>query len=134
MSERQGLVDLLTRIGDDRAIVQSIHQTATGSKRKKSGGTEVSFWTDQITPDDLMRPSGKIGIVVWLDRSDVEAALAAFRNDHGLTSRSTGGGEQTHDDSHDRPARGTGDRPAPDISRHPSPTRAANRWMPYASS
>lgn len=89
MSEaaKQGLVDLLTRIGDDKAIIQSIQHTLTGARLRGKGRkklnpfTEVSFGTTETTPTDLMNGTGKIGLVVWLDRSDVEAAQAAFRSE-----------------------------------------------------
>jgi hypothetical protein len=80
---KQGLVDLLTRIGDDRIVFQGLttgeYPSLRGARLLKAGFTEVRFGTDAITPTQIMKGDGRIGLVVWLEPDDVQAARDAFK-------------------------------------------------------
>lgn len=75
---KQGLVDLLTRIGDDKIELQNLDQCLMGASSRKRGFTELRFLTQSTTPGEVMTGDGRIGLVLWLDRSDVQAARDAF--------------------------------------------------------
>ena len=78
MSDKQGLVDLLTRIGDAKIGFQNLDQCMRGAQALKRGVTEIRFGTQAITPTDIATDSGPMGLVLWLDRADVQAARDAF--------------------------------------------------------
>ena len=65
--------------GPDKVGVQYIDQCADALNwSAKHGVTKVTFGTDQtLTPDGLP----KCGVVVWLDREQVTAALAKARGE-----------------------------------------------------
>lgn len=76
--KKQGLVDLLTRIGDDKIGFQNLDRDMRGIQSLKRGQSEVRFGTQAITPSDVACSGGPLGLVLWLDRSDVQAARDAF--------------------------------------------------------
>lgn len=77
-----GVVELVTRVGDDRLFFQNLDQVADGyrlrrGKRGEADLTEIKFLTDAITPTEVMNGTTKmIGLVVWLPRDLVAQALA----------------------------------------------------------
>jgi hypothetical protein len=77
-TSRQGLVDLLTRIGDDKIVLQGLTQgeypCLRGARLLKGGFTEIRFGTEAITPTELMNGEGRVGLVLWLQPADVALA------------------------------------------------------------
>lgn len=69
------LTELLTEVGDDNLNFQILHQCMSDITKKENGVSEVSFMTNGITPNDVMNQSGKIGLVVWIDRDDYRVAI-----------------------------------------------------------
>lgn len=76
---KQGLVDLLTRIGDAKIGFQNLDQCMRGAQTLKRGQTEIRFGTQAITAADIATDGGPMGLVLWLDRGDVQAAREAFQ-------------------------------------------------------
>jgi hypothetical protein len=74
----QGLVDLLTRIGDDKIRMQGLGSCLLGARLIKGGGTEIRFATDAMTPTEIMTGTKRIGLVLWLEGDDVQAARDAY--------------------------------------------------------
>lgn len=69
------ICDLINECGGpDKVGIQFIDQCAHRMDYSaKRGGTKVTFGTEQmLTPDGL----AKCGVIVWLDREQVKAALA----------------------------------------------------------
>jgi hypothetical protein len=65
--------ELILAIGDDNVQFQNLDHSATALNYNASGGTKITFGTDQaITPQGTT----KLGLVLWLDRDAVAAALA----------------------------------------------------------
>jgi hypothetical protein len=75
---KQGIVDLLTRIGDDKIMMQGLSTCLRGARVIKGGGTEIRFGTDATDPSQIMNGTSPIGLVLWLDPKDVDAAREAF--------------------------------------------------------
>jgi hypothetical protein len=76
-----GIIELLTRIGEDNVRVQNVMESLTraslrrASKRVKV--TEICFATDAITPTEMMRDDcPTVGLVLWLPRVLVDKARA----------------------------------------------------------
>lgn len=66
------IAELITECGVDKVDVQYIDQCAD-TLNMNGGTTRITFGTEQpLTPHG----TDKLGIVVWLDRDDVKAALA----------------------------------------------------------
>jgi hypothetical protein len=76
------LSDLILAIGDDNVKVQNLFDSIGSAQQTKKGGTKISFYTDAVNCTELMdvNTSKNIGLVVWLPREKVEAAVAAEKN------------------------------------------------------
>ena len=77
------LSELIAAIGDDNVQIQSLDQCADSLDwSAKKGVTKVTFGTEQAL---VMNGAGnglpKLGLVVWLPRDAVEAALAKARGE-----------------------------------------------------
>lgn len=73
-----GIIELLTRIGEDNVRLQNLLETATNFASRKRGFTAITFLTKEMTPSQVMsgKPD-KVGLVVWLPTDLVEKAKAA---------------------------------------------------------
>ena len=71
------IVKLLEKVGDDNIEFQNLRQSLTGVKVVK-GANEVSFVTDNLTPDDIMHETGKVGLVIWVDEDVISKAMATL--------------------------------------------------------
>lgn len=75
-----GIVELLTEIGNEKIEHQQISKCMTGVKDKKRDKcTEISFVTDAITANDVMRGGEKVGIVIWVSRNDYSNAFEKIK-------------------------------------------------------
>ena len=70
---KKGICDLIAAIGNDAVTYQIVNSSISNIKKKRDC-TEVSFLTNELTPNDVMTNSGKVGIVVWVSREDYSAA------------------------------------------------------------
>lgn len=61
-----GIVELIKEIGNDNILYKNLKNCMTDIKLRK-GESEISFVTQQLTPNDVMTNTGKIGIVIWVD-------------------------------------------------------------------
>lgn len=62
------------------ANCQLLSEAMTGVDTSKKGITTVSFITKEITANDVYDNTGKIGVVVWLDRSNVKKLIEQEKN------------------------------------------------------
>lgn len=69
----KGICELIAEIGNESVTYQIVNNSISNIKKKRDC-TEVSFLTNEFTPNDVMANSGKIGIVVWVSREDYTAA------------------------------------------------------------
>jgi len=69
----KGICELIAAIGNEAVAYQIVNNSISNIKKKRDC-TEVSFVTNQLTPNDVMTDSGKIGIVVWVSREDYTSA------------------------------------------------------------
>jgi hypothetical protein len=65
--------DLILAIGDDNVQFQNLDHCATDLNYSAKRGTKITFGTEQ--PVDL-KGTAKLGLVLWLDRAAVAAAIA----------------------------------------------------------
>lgn len=69
-------IELLSGVGNENLIVQSLVDNLTGAQIRKNGQTELKFMTDVINPSDVMANRGRIGMVIWIDRADWQRVTA----------------------------------------------------------
>lgn len=70
--------ELILSVGDENVIFQNLTNDAHSIDKTKSG-TRITFYTDAIHAEEFLNAgkSKKIGLVLWLPRDRVEAAIAA---------------------------------------------------------
>ena len=68
--------DLILAVGDENVVFQNLDRDAQTVDKTKHG-TKITFYTDAIKAEEVLfgKPA-KIGLVVWLPRDRVEAAIA----------------------------------------------------------
>jgi len=69
--------DLILQVGDENVVFQNLDRDAHTIDKTKHG-TKILFYTDAIQAEEFLdggKPK-KIGLVVWLPRDRVEAAIA----------------------------------------------------------
>ncbi|MFK3862600.1 hypothetical protein [Pseudoalteromonas rhizosphaerae] len=68
--------NLINRVGDENVMYQSVQGSLVGVKdKKREGDTEVTIATTQINANDVACNTGKVGIIVWINRDSYEKAL-----------------------------------------------------------
>lgn len=70
--------ELILAVGDENVVMQNLLADAT-SVNKTKHGTQITFYTDKVHAEELLN-DGKtknIGLVVWLPRDKVDAAMKA---------------------------------------------------------
>lgn len=69
--------ELILAIGDDNVKFQNLLNDAQSIDKTKHG-TKITFYTDAIQAEELIGvdQSKNIGLVLWLPRDKVDAALA----------------------------------------------------------
>lgn len=72
--------ELILAVGDDNVKFQNLLQGDIDLAMTKRG-TKVTFYTDGITPADVMDKAGckVVGLVLWLPRDKVDAAISKAR-------------------------------------------------------
>ena len=70
--------ELILAVGDDNVAFQNLLNDAQTIDKTKHG-TKITFYTDAIQAEELLGAgeTKKIGLVVWLPRELVNAAVAA---------------------------------------------------------
>ena len=66
------LSELILKIGDDKVKFQILQNALSGISLGKDGDSKVTFFTNAITPSDVMQSKGKVGLVVWIPREEWE--------------------------------------------------------------
>ena len=69
--------ELILEVGDDYVVFQNLLNDAQ-SIHKTKHGTKITFYTDAIQAEELLNngKTEKMGLVLWLPRARVEAAMA----------------------------------------------------------
>lgn len=70
------LSELIARIGDDNVEFQNLDGSLISVDFKAKSGTKITFGTSMTADFD---GTTKLGLVVWLDRDAVKAAVAASK-------------------------------------------------------
>lgn len=71
-----GIINLLRGIGEDNLMLQFISGSLVKSVDKKSTqDTEITIATKQANTNQLSNDTGKVGVVVWIDREDYNKVL-----------------------------------------------------------
>ena len=70
--------DLILAVGDENVVFQMLDRDAQTIDKTKYG-TKISFYTDAIQAEELLGDgkTDKMGLVLWLPRARVDAAVAA---------------------------------------------------------
>lgn len=71
--------ELILAVGDENVVFQNLLNDAQSIDKTKAG-TKITFYTDAIQAEELMlgdKKTKKMGLVLWLPRDRVEAAVAA---------------------------------------------------------
>ncbi len=78
-----GIIELLTRIGEDNIRLQNLIESATKFRAcgKRGRETAITFLTNQMNPGEILRKQPRhVGLVLWLPTELVDTAKAA--HDH----------------------------------------------------
>lgn len=72
--------ELILAVGDENLKFQNLDRDAHTIDKTKSG-TKITFYTDGLQAEELISggKSKNIGLVLWLPRDKVDAALAASK-------------------------------------------------------
>lgn len=72
--------DLILAVGDDNVKIQNLLEAAETVNKTKHG-TQIVFFTNEVQAEELLfghhSQTKNIGLVLWLPRDKVEAAVAA---------------------------------------------------------
>lgn len=70
--------ELILAVGDENVVFQNLLNDAHSVDKTKHG-TKIVFYTDAIQAEELLLDgkTKKMGLVLWLPRDRVEAAVAA---------------------------------------------------------
>jgi hypothetical protein len=70
--------ELILAVGDDNVVFQNLLNDAQSVDKTKAG-TKITFYTDAIQAEELLGggKTKKLGLVLWLPRDRVDAAVAA---------------------------------------------------------
>lgn len=72
--------ELILAIGDDNVEFQNLDQCATDLNYSHKSGTTIKFGTQRkLTPTGM----DKLGLILWLDRDAVKAAVADNQREEG---------------------------------------------------
>jgi hypothetical protein len=80
--ENEGLAlsELVRRVGDEHCVIEPVDDCLQGAQSRKDGLTSLRLLTSQYTPGEIVRGDSRtLGLLVWLPRERVEAALADWR-------------------------------------------------------
>lgn len=69
MSKDITLSEMITKIGDKNVQFQNLDNDILRMRRRADGNNEITFGTSANT---TVSGTEKLGLVVWLDRKDVE--------------------------------------------------------------
>lgn len=71
--------ELILAIGDDNVQFQNLDHALIKGDYSHRTGTKITFGTEQ--PLDPQRGTKKLGLVLWLDRDAVNAALSLAKGE-----------------------------------------------------
>ena len=76
--------ELILAVGDENVVFQNLDRDAQTIDKTKHG-TKIAFYTDAIQAEELLGDgkTKKIGLVIWLPRDRVEAAIAKEKSEKG---------------------------------------------------
>lgn len=69
-----GIIELLTRVGEDKIVFQSLFDGQVDIQWKKNGEARVAFYTNQVSRSAAIGEPDRVALVVWLPREDVRRA------------------------------------------------------------
>ena len=72
------IIEFLSDAGLDNINFQLLATAITNVQSTKRDGTKVTFCTDAISPGDVLNNTGRVGMVIWLERAGFDAANAAI--------------------------------------------------------
>ena len=62
------IVEMFQVIGPENTLLQRLDESLTNCQRRKSGDCLVTFATNQINPNNVVSDTGKVGLVIWIER------------------------------------------------------------------
>ena len=64
----KGIIEFLSAIEDDNIEYQVLNNCVLNSKATKHKDNEITFPTSHMSPCDVLNNTGKVGLVLWVDR------------------------------------------------------------------
>ncbi len=77
----KGLVEVLAEVGNDNLQYQNVKDSLVSCKLK-GGRSEITLVTDALTPNQVVDGTGKEGLIIWVDRDVLTAALKKVQDDN----------------------------------------------------
>ncbi len=79
-----GIIELLTRIGEEHIRLQNLVESATNFASRKRGHTAITFLTQEMEPNEIAAGNPRnVGLVLWLPADRVKAAREAWQKEQG---------------------------------------------------
>lgn len=73
------LLELVDEIGLDNISVQPLNESI--SNIVTSGEeAKVTFYTTELTPDDMMSDTGNVGLILWVDKQVLESCAELLQD------------------------------------------------------
>lgn len=67
------IIQFLDEVGHTKLTFQVLNECIKGATTRR-GHTEVRFGTQMISPNDLIGPPSKVGIILWMSKEDFDRA------------------------------------------------------------
>ena len=77
MGKANGIVELVNALGNDKIVIQTLDQAAITLDWHHKKGTTITFATEMRTNS---KGTEKMGLVLWLDREEVNQALDELKD------------------------------------------------------
>lgn len=76
------IADLIKEVGVEEVMVQNLDVCFSNIKVERGRYAEITFSTEEVNVDEFINQSGKVGIVVWMDRDKFNTVLNASLNNN----------------------------------------------------
>ena len=70
-----GLINVIKAVGEEGIKVQYLANCMKGITTNKKGISTISFSTDVVTTDNVMRGNGYVAMILWIPRDKAEAQV-----------------------------------------------------------
>lgn len=74
------IANLIEEVGVEEVMVQNLDVCFSNIKVERGGFAEITFSTEEVNVDEFIKQTGRVGIVVWMDRDKFNTTLNTALN------------------------------------------------------